>query len=205
MPILAAEPTTFPPDLFAEVSGAVPNEVNARQWSVLHVKPRQEKSLARDLFQREIPYYLPLVSRHTVARGRALRSHLPLFPGYVFLFGTPQEWLTALNTGRVVRPLNVPNQCELWNDLRQVSRLIASRGSINPEHQFLPGTPVEIQSGPLAGLRGVVQQTATGRRLWIQVRFIQSGASVLLDDCLVAPLANDEWLADRTRTGQAPD
>ena len=33
------------------------------QWMVVYTKPRQEKSLARDLLRRSIPFYLPLVKR----------------------------------------------------------------------------------------------------------------------------------------------
>jgi len=41
---------------------------------------------------------------------------------------------------------------------------------------------VEIQSGPLAGLRGKVLRSASGWRFVVTIDFIQQGASVLLDD-----------------------
>ena len=47
MPILAAEPAHFPEGLFAEAEASL---AATRQWWVLHTRPQQEKSLARDLF-----------------------------------------------------------------------------------------------------------------------------------------------------------
>jgi transcriptional antiterminator RfaH len=185
MPILQAEPAQYPPDLF---DGGAEAHAPSRHWSVLHVKPRQEKSLARELYCRSTPFYLPLARRFTPVRGRPVASHVPCFPGYVFVLATLEERLAALGTRRVVRPLVVPDQAELWHDLCQVSQLLAVNADATPNQQLMPGTPVEVLSGPLAGLQGVVLRTASGRRLWVEVNFIQRGVSVLLDDCVLAPL-----------------
>jgi transcriptional antiterminator RfaH len=185
MPILQAEPAVYPPDLFA---GVTETHNPGRHWSVLHVKPRQEKSLARELYGRATPFYLPLARRFTPVRGRLVPSLVPCFPSYVFILATAEERLTALGTRRVVRPLVVADQDELWHDLRQVAQLLAVNADATPDQQLMPGTPVEVLSGPLAGLQGVVLRIASGRRLWVQVNFIQRGVSVLLDDCALAPL-----------------
>jgi transcription antitermination factor NusG len=111
-----------------------------------------------------------------------MTSHLPLFPSYVFLFGDRQERVSALSTNRIVRALDVPDQSVLWQDLRQIHRLIAAGVPITPESQLTSGMMVEITSGPLAGLRGRILRGASGRRFVVQVDFIQRGASVVLDD-----------------------
>src|SRR5262249_20605286 len=147
MPILQAEPHLFPSHLLAE--DVPPPESEDRDWWVLHTKPRQEKSLARELYRREIPFYLPLAAQRNRIRGRILTSHLPLFPSYVFLFGHPDERVTALATSRIVRTLRVPDQLRMQRDLRQVSRLIASGKSLTLENALRPGMMVEITSGPL--------------------------------------------------------
>src|SRR5262245_45502829 len=53
-------------------------------WMVLHTKARQEKAVARFLAAAGLTYYLPLIDRVTLVRGRKQRSHVPLLPGYVF-------------------------------------------------------------------------------------------------------------------------
>jgi transcriptional antiterminator RfaH len=111
-----------------------------------------------------------------------LTSYVPLFPSYVFVYGTREERVSALATNRIVRTLDVADQERLWNDLRQVQTLIKSGTPITPEERLGPGDVVEIKSGPLAGLRGKILRTASGRRFVVQVDFIQRGASVVLDD-----------------------
>ena len=57
-----------------------------RRWFALYTKARQEKSLARELLKHRIPFYLPLVKKTNVSRGRKRISLMPLFGGYVFLY-----------------------------------------------------------------------------------------------------------------------
>ena len=179
MPVLPAEPELFPEGLFTDPALAGQAE---RVWWVLHSKPRQEKSIARYLHERQVPFYLPQIQKRWRLRNRPMTSFMPLFAGYVFLLGNRDERVTALTTNRIVRTIDVTDQARLWDDLRQVQRLIASGAPITPEDQLVPGATVEIKSGPLTGLKGKILRTATGRRFVVQVDFIQRGASVLLDD-----------------------
>jgi transcriptional antiterminator RfaH len=179
MPFLPPEPNTFPSDLFGE---EIPEIRHGRQWWVLHTKPRQEKSLARQLLHSQVPFYLPLIERRSLIRGRVLHAQIPLFPGYLFLLGQRDERVTALATNRVVQALEVVDQGSLWGDLTQVHRLIDTGAPITPEERLEPGALVEITRGPLAGLKGRIIRAASGRRFVVQVNFIQRGASVLIDD-----------------------
>ena len=188
MPILCAEPDAYPEGLFDEAS---PNAGPEQAWWVLHTRPRQEKSLARQLSAGRCPFYLPQVARRLPRRGRILTSHVPLFPGYVFLLADREQRVTALATSRIVRCLPVADQEGMWRDLRHVQRLLHAGVPVTPEDRLAPGMTVEITSGPLAGLRGRIVQTASRRRFVVAVDFIQRGASVLLDDCRLAPAEAD--------------
>ncbi len=179
MPFLPPEPNSFPLNLFAEDNAVLRAE---RRWWVLHTKPRQEKSLARQLLQAQVPFYLPLIERRSLIRGRIQHSHVPLFGGYLFLLGQRDERVTALATKRVVHTLEVSDQRTLWDDLTQVHRLINTGAPITPEERLEPGAFVEITRGSLAGLKGRIVRAATGRRFVVQVNFIHRGASVLIDD-----------------------
>ncbi len=191
MPPLPREPNVYPADLLADE--AAPH--GERCWWVLHTKPRQEKSLARQMLTADVPFYLPLVPRRSLVRGKVLEAHVPLFPGYLFLLGDRDERVTALATQRVVRSLAVADQAQLRHDLWQVHRLIAAGAPVTPEQRLAPGAAVEIRSGPLAGLRGRVVRGASGRRFVVRVDFIQQGASVLLDDFNLVAVEATEQMA----------
>ncbi len=177
MPVLALEPMVNPEDIF---SGPPRNAEG--DWWVLHVKPRQEKSLSRDLANLGIGYFLPLVRNIIRSRKRVLHSYLPLFPGYLFLFGSPEDRIKSFNTRRVVRTLEVANQDQIWHDLSQVNRLLQTGMQVTPEKELRAGNVIEISSGPLAGLRGKILRSVSGNRFVVQVDFIQQGASILFQD-----------------------
>ena len=185
MPVLPPEINLFPDNLLAEPAVM---KAGDRCWWVLHTKPRQEKSIARRLVTDTIPFYLPLVARRTKTRDRLICSQVPLFPGYVFLFGTREERTNSLTTNRIANVLEVVKQEDLWRDLTQVKRLIDSGAPIRAEGRLVPGTSVEISSGPLAGLKGTILKDGSRRRFIVQVDFLQQGASVLLDDFYLTPI-----------------
>jgi transcriptional antiterminator RfaH len=178
MPILPLETSVFPDDLLALPD---PAPGVAAEWRVLHTRPRQEKSLARELVQKEIPFYLPLIAHQRRFGVRVMTAQLPLFDGYLFLYSDRDAYHEALATRRVVRGLAVADQQRLWADLRQVFALISSGLQVTPEPCLLPGQLVEIASGPLAGFRGRIVRSASGRRFVVEVDFIRRGASVLCD------------------------
>jgi transcriptional antiterminator RfaH len=179
VPILPPEPSCFPSTLLEDPQ-APPD--SGQRWRVLHTRPRQEKSLARQLHSAQVPYYLPTVPNRSLVRGKVVEAHVPLFPGYLFVRGSREDWLEALATRRVVQTLDVVDQAGLHHDLRQVFKLIASGTPVSREGRLVPGAVVEVRSGPLAGLKGKILQAASGRRFVVQVDFIMQGASVLLDD-----------------------
>jgi transcriptional antiterminator RfaH len=190
MPVLPVEPNIFPAELFEEAE--VEDE---RWWWVLHTKPRQEKALARELVRARVPFYLPLIERKNLVRGHLLSSYVPLFTSYLFVRATGAERIAALSTRRTVRSLQVRDQELLRADLLQVHRLITSGLPITPEQQLYPGVTVEVRTGSLAGLKGKIIREASGGRFVVQVDFIQQGASVTLDDYLLAAIDDRELLA----------
>jgi transcriptional antiterminator RfaH len=184
MPILPTETSVFPDDLLA-----LPEPGNGvAEWCVLHTRPRQEKSLARELVQKEIPFYLPLIAHQRRFQGRVMTAQLPLFDGYLFLHSDRDGYHEALATRRVVRGLAVADQGRLWADLRRVFALISSGLPVRPEPCLLPGQRVEITSGPLAGFRGRIVRSTSGRRFVVEVDFIRRGASVLCEAMTLRPV-----------------
>jgi transcriptional antiterminator RfaH len=187
MPVRRQEATVFPDDLlqmpkaFAE-SGP---PVGTRQWWVLQTKSRQEKSLARDLLQHRIPFYLPLLKTNKVYRKWKVSTYLPLFSGYVFLFGSDEERYRSLTTNRLSRILAVEDGGDLLRDLRQIQRLIATGAPLTLESRLAAGTRVRVRCGPLEGLEGTVLERRGQTRLLVSVNFLQQGASVDIDDFML--------------------
>jgi transcriptional antiterminator RfaH len=162
------------------------------QWWVLHTRPRAEKTLARKFLGRGLAFYLPLYQRQWRTRGRLFSSHLPLFPGYVFLHGDAHARLQALETNAVVRFLPVADQPQLQEDLVRVHRLIASGAPLTPEGQLRPGSCVEVVAGPFAGMQGKVLKVGKRLKFLVEVRFLQQGVSVEVDGWMIRSLRERE-------------
>jgi transcriptional antiterminator RfaH len=182
MPLLAEEPVVFPPNLFEGGETSADD-----RWWVLHTRPRAEKTLARQLFTRQISYFLPQYQRNWRYRGRRLSSYLPVFSGYVFLFGDPDARVRAVETNLVANTLTVVDQDQLYQDLRRVHQLIASGLPLAPEARLLPGEPVEVVSGPFTGMEGKILQR-NKMRFVVEVRFLQQGVSVDMEGWMIRPL-----------------
>jgi transcription antitermination factor NusG len=181
MPILREEPSLYPETLLDEVVC----EPSERRWWVLYTKARQEKVVSRALLSYQIPFYLPLVKKTFVRRGRRLTSHIPLFSGYVFLYGSEEDRVRSLTTNRISRVLAVDDVDRFLHELRQLRRLIASNAPLTVESRLVPGDRVRVRHGPLAGLEGTVLTRRGRTRLLVSIDFLQRGASVEIDDFLL--------------------
>ena len=184
MPLLKEEPCLFPETLLQD--GAP--DTSDRQWWVIYTKARQEKSLARELFAFRIPFYLPLIKKTTVLKGRKRISFVPLFSGYVFLFSTEAERVKSMTTNRISRILTVSDPQQLVFDLEQLHRLISSDAPLSVEQKLGPGSRVRVKQGALMGLEGTVLVRRGATRLLVRVNFLQKGASVEMDDYLLEKL-----------------
>jgi transcriptional antiterminator RfaH len=185
MPLLPLESFVFPDDL---LTNPFPLDQGERWW-VLHTRPRAEKSVARRFLHGGVRFYLPQYERRWRSRGRTLSSFMPLFPGYVFLFGDSDARLTALATNLVANVLPVVDQHQLQADLTRVFRLLGVGSAVTPEQGLVPGTLVEVVAGPLAGLEGKVLDAGKGLRFFIEVQLLQRGVSVEIDPWMVRPVA----------------
>ena len=194
MPILKEELSIYPDDLLDEFTlrlqdaeGPQNGDGELRWWAI-HAKSRQEKALARELLAQEIPFYLPLVPKRQFIGRRSYCSHLPLFPGYVFVFGTERSRLAAFNTNRVAKMMAVWEPEQLLTDLRRIRQLIAADVPLTVERRMKPGDQVRIRRGLLAGIEGTILRRNGRTRLLIAVKYLQQGVSVEIDDFMVEPM-----------------
>ena len=187
MPILERETSVFPDTLF-ESPDFEPGKSQRRWWAIF-TKARQEKALARELLRLAVPFFLPLVPKTNLIRRRVVRSYLPLFGGYVFMFACDDERARCLTSHRVSDLLRVDDQWRLRGDLKQLRQLIDVGAPLTIERRLEPGHRVRIKNGPMRGLEGIITHRRGGqRRLLVAVEFLEHGVSVEIDDYMVEPV-----------------
>lgn len=131
---------------------------NVASWYVVHCKPSREAQAAvalRELLGLTV--YLPESNR--VVRGKARSS--PFFPGYLFAQADLEQVnLSSINsTPNVLRLLEFGGKPQaidavVVEAIREQLADLNARGGL-PAHDFQPGDPVWMRSGPLKGLRAV--------------------------------------------------
>jgi transcription antitermination factor NusG len=181
MPVLAREPDLYPGDLLDRPDLGQGAE---QTWWAMYCRPQHEKQLMRRLRPLGIAHYAPLVGKQCRSQAARVRqAYVPLFTGYVFVYGDESHRYAAVSTSCVSRSLVVPDPLRLTQDLRSIQRLIQSGAPLTLEARLQPGTRVRIRSGSFMGLEGVILRRDRRLRLLVAVNFLQQGASVLLDEC----------------------
>jgi transcription antitermination factor NusG len=170
------EPISNPNDWMTGIQG---------DWFVLRTKSRQEKAVAGELTTKGIANFLPLgcLTRHH--GKRKARVEVPLFPGYVFLKGTRDEAFVADRTRRIAQIIPVADQDTIDAELRAIAQALAAKAPLDLFPYLRTGVPVEVRSGPLRGLRGVVESRESLGRVILLVDIIGTAVSVELDAALV--------------------
>lgn len=144
-----------------------------QSWYTLYTKPNAEAQVARTLIARGFETLLPLLPPQQDQRAR------PLFPTYLFVRCDLSQvdmdmlrWIPGLRRFLSFggRPAVVPDAA--IHLIQEGMREIEAAGGL-PKHHFKPGDVVVIDSGPLAGLRGIFQgPVGPAERVEILLRFL---------------------------------
>jgi transcriptional antiterminator RfaH len=73
----------------------------------------------------------------------------------------------------------------LCEQLRQFARLIALDAPLLGESRLVHGDYVRVKSGPFRGIEGKVLRRNGKTELQVAVDFLQQGAALEIDDCLL--------------------
>mgnify|MGYP006384546879 CR=1 FL=1 len=160
-------------------------EGGSASWWLCRTRSRQEKVVAQHLLARQIPFYLPLVKRMSLSRGRARAAHVPLFPGYVFVFGDSSQRQMALESNRLAHVLPVHDGEQLRYDLAQIGQLIACEAPLATYERLAVGERVRVRAGVFEGLEGTVIRRHGKSELAVSVNCLQQGALLEIADYLL--------------------
>jgi transcriptional antiterminator RfaH len=162
--------------------------LDSGRWWVLHTRPRQEKAVARDLHALNVNYFLPLVNQMRYYGRRKTAVELPLFPGYVFLRGSAEDAWTLDRAGRLAQIIEVYDQSLMDGALQSIQQVIAIGQPLDPHPYLREGMWVEVRSGPLKGVQGVIERKKRRSRLVLQIEVLGQATSLEIDGSLLEPI-----------------
>lgn len=153
-----------------------------RRWYALWVRANREFKVRDSLATVGIGSFLPTWPETVQWSDRKTTINRPLFPGYVFARMSPEERHEALHMSGVIQFL--PNSFK--PEPIDVSELENVRAVMASTLEFLAcdfhaGELVTIDSGPLAGVSGVVVKTKGSLRVVVSIEILRRSISVALD------------------------
>lgn len=162
------------------------NDWTGSPWWVLHVRSRQEKQVAVELAARGVPHFLPLTRQVRFYGPRKAVVETPLFPGYVFMRGPRDAAFDVDRNKRLVGILPVNRPLQLQEELQQIRTAIEAAIPLDPCPHLKKGVRVEVRSGPMRGLCGVVESRSRRvNRLHLQVEMLGRAVGVEIDGNLL--------------------
>jgi transcriptional antiterminator RfaH len=165
------------------------------RWYACYTRARHEKRAYAGLLDRGIEAYLPLAPRVSQWKDRKKLVEWPLFPSYVFCRLAAAELHPVLTVPGIAtlvksggRAVAIADE-ELENVRRFTQAL--TNGLVEAHHcsYFAEGEWVEVTTGPLEGVRGVVVGHRGGSRLLIGLRAIGQALEVNVNAKVLKSLA----------------
>lgn len=161
-------------------------------WFALQVRTRHELGVAEFLHGRGYQPFLPLSRRRRAWSDRIKVVEAPLFPGYLFCRVNVQDRLPVLSAPGVIRIVGY-NRSPIPVDDAEINAIqaIVTSGLPNEPWPFLRvGDPVQIESGPLRGLRGILLAVRGEHRLVLSVTLLQRSVAVEIDSAYAKSLSS---------------
>lgn len=159
-----------------------------RRWFAVRTGPRKEKVVARQLAKRGIEHFLPLRDKpFEYVRKRGVRQ-LPLLAGYIFVRVRRAEYVPVVSVPFVYDFVRSGRRHRRVTEAEMdVLRRISTDQSVSwaevAREELSAGQPVEIASGPLAGVRGYFLNKKTTKTFVITF----GGLDARLATCEVDP------------------
>ena len=159
-------------------------------WYALQVRSRHEFIVADYLGGKQYEWFLPQYKCRKRWSDRIKEVDTPLFPGYLFCRFNAEERLPILKTPGVIQvvgnnriPIPVDEE-----EIRGIRALVASGIPNQPCNFFQVGERVRIESGPLAGVEGILTDFRGSHRFVLAITLLRRGVAVEIDSAFVKSL-----------------
>jgi transcription antitermination factor NusG len=162
----------------------------ALPWWAVYTRHQHEKTAAEMMTTKGLEVFLPLYGSVRRWKDRRKLLSLPLFPGYVFVRGTPERRLQVLTTPGVHMILSQGDQAAAIpeEEIQAIRRSLEGNYRVEP-HPFLKcGQRVRVKCGSLGGVEGILVRKKNMFRLVLSVQMLAQSVSVEIDAGDVEPV-----------------
>jgi len=144
------------------------------KWFGVYCKFKCEKQIVSRLKQKGIEAYVPLLSETKQYTRKTKVVEKPLFSCYVFVKITKSDYVKVLQTDHVMQFVKINKELISIPDeeIALLKRIVGEIKEVSLEDQLKPGTPVEIISGNLTGIKGTLIESLSDKNFLIELDHI---------------------------------
>lgn len=157
------------------------SRVIQKHWYIWYTKPRVEKKLQKELTAEGVETFLPLIKELHQWSDRKKWVEVPLFRGYIFTRISPRRFQEIRQNNGIVTYVRFDGQAAIMTEeeIERIQKLITDPEDLEVvHHEFYEGEKVEVITGPLMGVEGlVVEQKGTKK---VAVNIEKLGKSILV-------------------------
>ncbi len=153
-------------------------------WYAIRVRTRSEPLASAALRSRGYYPYVPTFTQRKVYSDRLKNVNAPAFPGYVFCQFDTRNKVSILSSPAVQHIVSIAGQPTPIDDqtIEGVKRALLA--GAEPTPYLAVGQAIQITSGVLAGLRGILLRAGTQDRVVVSVHLLQRAVAVTIGrDC----------------------
>jgi transcriptional antiterminator RfaH len=166
-----------------------------KHWYALYTKPRQEFKAEAQLRQIAVSHYFPTITEVRQWSDRKKKIIEPLIRGYVFVFASERERLSALELPSIVRcvaergrPAIIPG-CQIDN----LRKFIQENVHYEIFSHIVKGSKIKITDGPFKDVEGIVVEEPTGKCLAVTIELLsRTIVTYISDNDMIQVLTEDD-------------
>lgn len=168
-------------------------------WFAIHVRSKQGRIVSHTLRGQGYEEFLPFLKVTRTWSDRTKQLEESLFPGYLFCRLNFEERLPVMKIPGVVSIVGFGNALfpVSQQEVEAVQTVVRSGLPLSRWSDTVAGAPVEIEAGPLAGVRGTLVEFKSQHRLIVSVTILQRNVAVEIDASTAKPISESAY---RTRS-----
>jgi transcription antitermination factor NusG len=159
-----------------------------QSWYALYTKSRAEKKAAEGLGKLGISNYLPLKRELRQWSDRKKWVDVPAISSYIFIKIDPSQYNTVFEVNGVVayvshkgKAVTIPE-----HEIIAMQRTIENKIAFNIEStRIKKGEEITVTSGPLKGIKGIVQNIQGSKKLFLNISNIGYTLVIDLNDAMI--------------------
>ena len=153
-------------------------------WFAIRTSMRWEFRASSELSNRGVETYLPRCRARHQWSDRSKTIEQALFPGYLFCRFPMTERVRVLQVPGVKQIVGVGNRPAPISlpQLDSLRKLVAANTGLEPWPYLSAGQRIEINSGPLTGVKGFVIRAEQGAlRIVVSLDILQRSVATMID------------------------